>query len=155
MKAMTIIFLFFIFMANGCISLSQNQHIKENGDFNKTKNANEILEQLRVFAKATAITEIVNKSIKHNSIAATVLIKEIANYSEFESSAGTLLKNNDTITIEFTGIDGISRWNSDNIQIGDIIEVELRCLDGRINSLKTFTKADCYWEGADETVIVR
>lgn len=136
-----------LFINYGCTQWYKQVDIKKQTANSVSNN----IPPLKVFGKASVLAKVSDKFIKENNIAVKVTIEEIINYSKVESQ-DTLLRNGDTIIIEFSGIGDKNEWKAVNITTGDMIKVELRCLDGRNNSLKPFTKNDCYWEGTDETV---
>src|SRR3989344_362946 len=98
---------------------------------------------LKIFGKATIIAEILEKTTKENNIATTATIKEIKKYDELQAQE-IFLEQGDNITIEFSGIGDKIYWNANKFDIRNIIQIEVRCLDGRVNSLDSFEKKDCY-----------
>ncbi len=124
-------------------------------DETKSKANEEIdtLLPLKIFGEASVTAQISDKTIKENNIATKVTIKEINTHGKAEQQE-PLLEKGDNMMIEFTGIGDKANWKINNAEVGSTIQVDLRCLDGRVNSLEQFTKQDCYWEGADETVII-
>ncbi len=126
---------------------------KVDGTNSKAKEGIDTSPPLKIFGEASITAQISDKTIKENNIATKVTIKEINAHRKTEPQE-TLLEKGDNITIEFTGIGDKSNWKINDAEAGSTIQINLRCLDGRINSLEPFTKQDCYWEGADETVII-
>lgn len=147
---MLVFIIILVLTVYACAQYSQKLDTKKSNDIQKGENG---IPPLKVFGKTSVIAKALNKSIKENNIAVKVTIEEIINYSKVESQ-DTLLRNGDVIIIEFSGIGDKNEWKAVNITTGNMIKVELRCLDGRNNSLKPFTKNDCYWEGTDETVSI-
>lgn len=148
-RMLLVLMILLLFINYGCTQGYKQHDIK-----NQTTNpiGNEI-SPLNVFGKASVLAKVSDRFIKENNIAMKATIEKIIDYSKFESQEA-LLKNGDIIIIEFSGIGDKNEWKAANITTGDMIKVELRCLDGRDNSLKPFTKNDCYWEGTDETVSI-
>lgn len=147
---MLVFIIILVLTVYACAQYPQKLDIKKSNDIQKGENG---IPPLKVFGKASVIAKALNKSIKENNIAVTAEIKNITNYSKVESQE-VLLESKNIIVIEFTGIGDKNNWNANNITIGNAIKVELRCLDKRNNSLKAFTKDDCYWEGTDKTVLI-
>jgi len=106
------------------------------------KSMEEELSSLDVFACTSITGEVLkfNNSPTNNALMITTSINTIKEYIPLESTE-TLLNKGDNITIYFHG--------EQNFSVGNIINVNIRCLDGRINSLDLFTKEDCFWESID------
>ncbi|MBU2589573.1 MAG: hypothetical protein KKB39_02300 [Nanoarchaeota archaeon] len=68
----------------------------------------------------------------------TLLVNSVNEYIPLESSE-ILLNKGEEITIY------LLRRNVENLSIGDIIDISIRCLDGRVSSHDPFTKDECFW----------
>ena len=102
---------------------------------------------LKIFGEANILSTI---NIVENETA-NVTINKIINYTFLESQE-KLIYEGENITIHFTGIGNEENWNTTLLSINNSFYLKIRCLDGRINSLESFTKEKCFWEADEEDI---
>ncbi len=118
-------------------------------NYSLIKNKEDNAPKLNVFAKVKVLTLI--EEINESGV--LIEAKEIKDYTSLGSNE-RLLEKGDKIMVHFTGIGNKDSWKTNSLTSNDLISIEIRCLDGRINSNNPFTEDDCYWEGEESSIVV-
>jgi len=106
---------------------------------------------LKIFGQANVDMKVLDIIKSENSVNINAKIVEISNYTSLESKE-ILLEKGEDISLYFSGIGDTSTWKTNLLSNDLLINLNIRCLDGRTNSKDTFTKEDCFWNANDEDI---
>ena len=120
---------------------------------NEVKDKSDNMPPLLIFSQANVDAKILN--IKSDTGLVTMILKiiDIKDYAPSESKE-ILLYEGENISLYISGIGNTDKWKTNLLSENLIINLDIRCLDGRINSKDPFTKDSCYWESNEESIVV-
>jgi len=161
MKKVTLLILFIFAMAILIIASNDLFYEKDSVHINETEFGEDLdqiendyngdLFSLDVFACTSVTAEVLKLHDRYGTLSVTLLVNSINQYISLESPE-ILLNMSDEIMVSFAkiGDEFISIQNEPSI--GDLINVNIRCLDGRSSSRIPFTKEACYWSADFENI---